>query len=61
MISEYDRTQVIIQQNSGSATIQELRRKQAREDLRDILVNLSSKNENAAALFNIIFDPLIGE
>jgi len=61
MISEYDRTQVIIQQNSGSATIQELRRKQAKEDLRDILVNLSSKNENAAALFNIIFDPLIGE
>ena len=61
MISEYDRTQVILQQNSGSATIQELRRKQAKEDLRDILVNLSSKNENAAALFNIIFDPLIGE
>jgi hypothetical protein len=61
MISEYDRTQVILQQNSGSATIQELRRKQAREDLRDILVNLSSKNENAAALFNIIFNPLIGE
>jgi hypothetical protein len=61
MISEYDRTQVLIQQNSGSRTIQELRRKEAKEDLRDILVKLSSTNENAAALFNIILDPLIGE
>jgi hypothetical protein len=61
MLYHYDKGMAVIDSNSGSSGLDKFNRKQARDDLKDILVSVAQGNPNAQNLYWTILEPLIGE